>query len=71
MPLWRILLKAQAQPEAPLTCDECIAVLDYLADQAIRGVNLDSLRQAVHKHLSRCPDCRAEYLKWLRELEAW
>ena len=71
MSLWRILLKAQAPPAASLTCDECIAVLDYLADQATRGVDRDSLRQAVHKHLSRCPDCHAEYLRWLRELEAW
>jgi hypothetical protein len=70
MPLWRILLKTQTQPEASLTCDECIAVLDYLADQATRGLALDRLSQAVHKHLSCCPDCRAEYLEWLRELEA-
>ena len=70
MSLWRILLKAQTQLEASLTCDECIAVLDYLADQATKGADLEGLRQAVRKHLSRCPDCRAEYLKWLRELEA-
>ena len=36
MSLWRILLKARAQPDASLTCDEFIAVLDYLADQATR-----------------------------------
>jgi hypothetical protein len=28
--LWRILLKSQARPDIPLTCDECFAILDYL-----------------------------------------
>lgn len=49
---------------------KCIVILDYLADQAAGGVDLESLRQAVHKHLARCPDCRKQYLEWLRELEA-
>lgn len=30
MPLWNILLKAQARPDIPLTCDECLAILNYL-----------------------------------------
>jgi hypothetical protein len=68
MTLWRILLKTQAQPDARLTCDECIAILDYLADQAARGADLESVRQAVQKHLARCPDCREQYDEWLKEL---
>ncbi len=70
MSLWRILLKSQAQPDTPLTCDECFAILDYLADQAARGADAASLRQAVQKQLARCPDCREQYGEWLRELES-
>jgi hypothetical protein len=70
MTLWRILLKTQAQPDAPLTCEDCIAILDYLADQAARGADLDRLRQAVQKHLGRCPDCYEQYREWLKELES-
>jgi len=29
MTFWRILLKTQAPTDAPLTCDECIATLDW------------------------------------------
>ncbi len=70
MTFWRILLKTQAPTDAPLTCDECIAILDYLADQAARGADLERLRQAVRKRLARCPDCREQYGEWLRELES-
>ncbi len=70
MTFWRILLKTQAPTDTPLTCDECIAILDYLADQAARGADLESLRQAVRRHLARCPDCRKQYVEWLRELES-
>ena len=70
MTFWRILLKTQTPTDTPLTCDECIAILDYLADQAARGANLEQLRQAVQKHLARCPDCRERYVEWLRELES-
>jgi hypothetical protein len=70
MTLWRVLLKTQTQPDTPLTCEDCIAILDYLADQAARGADLDSLRQAVQKHLGRCPDCHEQYRAWLRKLES-
>jgi hypothetical protein len=70
MTLWRILLKTQAQPDVPLTCEDCIAILDYLADQAARRADLDSLKQVVQKHLGRCPDCHKQDREWLRELES-
>jgi len=70
MSLWRILLKSQARPDIPLTCDECFAILDYLADRAARGADVASLRHAVQKQLARCPDCREQYGEWLRKLES-
>ena len=68
--LWRILLKAQAEPDAPLTCDECLAILNCLADEAVDEAGLDTIWQAVNKHLARCPGCREQYWKWLRRWEA-
>lgn len=69
MSLWRILFKTQTQPGAHLTCDECIALLDYLADRATHGADPTNLRQAAQEYLSRCPDCHEEYQEWLRDLE--
>ena len=68
--LWRILLKAQAEPDAALTCDECLAILNYLADEAVDEASLDAIWQAVNKHLARCPGCREQYWRWLRQWEA-
>lgn len=70
MTFWQILLKTQVPTDAPLTCDECIAILDYLADQAAQGADLEIVRQAMQKHLARCPDCHEQYDEWLRELES-
>ena len=56
--LWRILLKAQAEPDAALTCDECMAILNCLAEEAVDEASLDAIWQAVSKHLARCPGCR-------------
>jgi uncharacterized protein with PIN domain len=70
MALWRILLKAQAQPDVDLTCDECLAILNYLAEEEVDGASRESVRQAAYKHLARCPGCREHYLHWLRQLEA-
>jgi hypothetical protein len=69
MTLWRILLKAQAEPAVTLTCDECLAILNYLVHEVWEGTTRESVRQAVRKHLARCPGCREHYQRWLRQLE--
>jgi uncharacterized protein with PIN domain len=69
-PLWKILLKIrQTQSYAPLTCDECFAILEYLADQAARGTSWETLHQLAREHLARCPGCREVHWRRLRELE--
>lgn len=70
MTLWQILLKAQAEPAAALTCDECVAILNYLAYEILDGTAGESVRQAALKHLARCPNCREHYQRWLRQFEA-
>lgn len=69
--LWQILLKIiPARSNPPLTCDECFILLDHLAEQLAGGTALDSLLQAIHRHLAHCPECREHHLQRLRELEA-
>ena len=56
--------------DGEVSAEEQVLVEAALAASGELQADLESLRQAVHKHLSRCPDCREEYLEWLRELEA-
>jgi hypothetical protein len=44
--------------------------LNCLADEAVDEAGLDTIWQAVNKHLARCPGCREQYWKWLRRWEA-
>ncbi|MGD9092798.1 MAG: hypothetical protein PVF74_08105 [Anaerolineales bacterium] len=52
-----------------LTCDECFAVLEYLAMEAMNGAKEMLLKRALQKHLEMCPDCREHHLERLRLLE--
>ncbi len=54
--LWELLLSTlHNDDETPLTCDECFAILMYLAERATDGADSDRLRTAVLLHLARCP----------------
>ncbi len=69
LPLWQILLKiTPARPKTALTCDECFVLLYHLAEGLASGADLDSLLQAAHRHLARCPECREHHLQRLSEL---
>lgn len=69
-PLWRILLKLrQTGWDTPLTCDECFAILEFLAEEAARGTSWKVIHQMAREHLALCPDCREHHLGRLRELE--
>ncbi len=68
MPLWNILLKAQARPDIPLTCDECLAILNYLV-LAIDDAGRESIRQALYRHLAHCRACFEHERHRLRQLE--
>lgn len=74
-PLWKLLLEL-AQPDAlakrPLSCTECFAILEYLAENLARGpasFDQTTLRQAATHHLAACPDCNAYYRRRLQEME--
>lgn len=68
--LWQILVAADSEAAAELSCDECFAILEYLADEAVRGADLGALREALRRHLEHCPDCREHYRRRLSEMHA-
>lgn len=69
IPLWQILAKASQQPARPLTCEECLVVLEYLADRLLEGAEMDNVRAAARRHLAQCPGCRETRLHRLDVLE--
>ncbi|MCK5316122.1 MAG: hypothetical protein KAI94_07170 [Anaerolineales bacterium] len=70
-PLWKLLIVFSEPEQADeLTCDECFNVLEHLAGEAVRGLDVQLLQEAVQLHLEHCPDCREHHLHRLGELEA-
>ena len=70
-PLWQLLLgTAVTRNTPPLTCSDCFAILEYLADISQANSGKTKLIQKARRHLAACPDCRTYYQKRLDELEA-
>lgn len=70
-PLWRIWLEITGISHlTSLTCAECYAVLEYLADADLAGIDHETLFQAARQHLADCPDCQEFYRKRLDEWAA-
>jgi len=66
-PLWQILLTGE---EAPLSCHECGAILTYLAELGVAGVDEEVLWARARQHLAQCPECEAYYRRQVERLEA-
>jgi hypothetical protein len=69
-PFWQVLVAADSGEDVTLTCDECFAILEYLAEEAAAAADAQTLQKAAQRHLAHCPDCREHHLRRLRELEA-
>ena len=70
-PLWKLLLEsAGIGRNTSLTCSDCFAILQYLADASITGVDRMVLLGAARQHLNKCPDCQEYYQQRLDELES-
>ncbi|MBI4670308.1 MAG: hypothetical protein HY741_01395 [Chloroflexi bacterium] len=68
--LWEILRATNdPQDRTVLTCDECFAIMEYLADCAVAGAKREAIFAAAQKHLARCPDCRIEHAERIQALE--
>ncbi|MDX1613633.1 MAG: hypothetical protein R3300_04935 [Candidatus Promineifilaceae bacterium] len=72
--LWQLLIKiGQRDPHERLTCHECFAVLELLAQAASLGIDSQRLQKWARDHLAQCPDCRQrlqELVEQLLESEA-
>jgi hypothetical protein len=69
-PLWQILTSVKGSGNVDkLTCDECFAFMEHMAEEALSGAEENALQTAIRQHLANCPDCHEHHLKRLEELE--
>ena len=70
-PIWQILTAAaELGSEVTLTCDECFAIMEQLADEAIKGLDSEMIHHAIRRSIAHCPDCTEHHQQRLAELEA-
>ena len=65
--VWQVLARAAQDPDAPLTCEDCVVVMDTLADLLTDGLPPEEVLVVADKYLRRCPNCH-EYQQALTEL---
>ncbi|MFQ5813209.1 MAG: hypothetical protein ACE5I2_08495 [Anaerolineae bacterium] len=59
-PLWRVLLDMQRQDPTPLTEAECVAVLEFLAEELAAGCDPRVLQPLIDRCLVEIPRRRTE-----------
>jgi hypothetical protein len=68
--LWEVMIKLEAtRARDSLTCPECFAVIELLAEGAGLGVEYEQLAALARDHLSQCTDCREALMAQLERLE--
>jgi hypothetical protein len=65
--LWELLI--ERGETRPLSCLDCLAVMELLALGLESGVDRAALENAAWEHLARCPGCREKLATLLDELE--
>jgi hypothetical protein len=69
-PVWQLLIRDRGgKGERPLSCEECLRVLDYYVDQAGEPDDTAELRLSIARHLRDCSQCRFEMERRLDEWE--
>ena len=53
-----------------MTCDECFAIMEQLADEAIEGLDSEMIHHAIQRSIAHCPDCTEHHQQRLAELES-
>ena len=61
-PLWQLL----SEQPSDLSCDECLAVMEYYSEMLAQGG--EALLPEIKQHLEGCPSCRMEHRVALRRL---
>lgn len=70
-PFWQILISFRENRKSEsLTCDECFKYMEHLVEEALAGVDQDTLKGAIREHLKHCPDCQKHHLDKLALLES-
>jgi hypothetical protein len=69
-PLWKLLLLVNdSKKDVHLTCEECIALLEFDADCLEAGADPTKIRLIVNRHLTLCSSCSIQLDDWLENLE--
>jgi len=69
-PLWKLLLLVNdSKKDVHLTCEECIAVLEYDADRLAAGADPAEIRPSINRHLALCSSFSSQLEDWLEDLE--
>lgn len=66
--LWQVLARAAGEPEGSLSCDDCVIVMDTLAELLADGLPPKEVLAVAEKYLRRCPDCQ-EYQQMFAEFD--
>ncbi len=68
--LWQLLIAVEdPQDTRSYTCEQCWAIMEFLADCGAAGMSPVTVKRAAQKLWSRCPACRAEFDKNFAMLE--
>jgi hypothetical protein len=68
--LWEVMIKLkETRSRRSLSCPECFAVIELLAEGATMGVEYEHLAELAREHLSQCADCREALLDQIDRLE--
>jgi hypothetical protein len=65
--LWQVLLRSVSD-EAPLSCDDCVVLMDYLSDLLASNYPSKEVLALADRYLQRCPDCQVALQEALAEL---
>jgi hypothetical protein len=67
--VWRdVLCEAITTHVDEMSCEECYAKVDRLAELVLQGKDTVSLMPGVHDHLAHCQECREEFQALLSAL---
>lgn len=65
--LWRLLITIKSKDS--LTCSECFAVLELLAEAADLGSDTRRIKRIARQHLAMCPECQEKIWERILKLE--
>jgi hypothetical protein len=69
-PLWQLLLETNdPEKNVPLTCEECLELLEFDVDLLASGADPEKVHKIVSHHLVLCSSCGTQLDDLLKEFE--